>query len=112
MHADEIDERNAIRDGRTLEAARAIIERNGLSALTRDYIAEVANVSPASVSNFGRTRISNGEHGREGYRSRILRALMADAIMRSDVKMLRIGLADGCLRPAELPPHLQRAVGA
>lgn len=111
MHLDEVDERNAIRDERTLEAARRIIERRGLSALTRDAIAEEAGVSPASVSNFGRTRISNGEHDRESYRSRILRALMRQAVRCGDVTMIRVGLVDGCLRAHEIPAHLRNAAG-
>lgn len=111
MNDQEIDERNAERDERTLEAACRIVETRGLSALTRDAIADEANLSAASVSNFGRTRISNGTHAREGYRSRILRAMMNKAIEKADVRMLRIGLADGCLKPDALPMHLRAAAG-
>lgn len=111
MNDQEIDERNADRDEKTLEAAWRIVETRGLSALTRDAIADEANLSAASVSNFGRTRISNGTHAREGYRSRILHAMMNKAIEKADVRMLRIGLADGCLKPDALPIHLRAAVG-
>lgn len=107
----EIDERNAIRDEQALAAARWIVETRGLSALTRDAIAEKANLSPASVSNFGRTRISNGDHSREGYRTRILRAMMDEAIARGDVAMIRVGLVDGCLERDAIPTHLRAAAG-
>lgn len=109
--ADEIDERNAIRDDRVLNAAWAIVEARGVSGLTRDAIADEADLSPASVSNFGRTRISNGKHAREGYRSRILRALMTRAIEKGDVRMIRVGLVDGCLKPHDVPTPLRAAAG-
>lgn len=108
----EIDERNARRDERVLAAAAAIVSTHGLSGLTRDAIAEHANISPASVSNFGRHRISNGDHSDEGYRSRILRAMMNAALAADDVKTLRVGLADGCLKLDEVPMRLRSAVGA
>lgn len=108
----EIDERNAARDLQVRNAARRIIEAKGLSALTRDAIADEARVSAASVSNFGRTRITNGDHAPEGYRARILRALMDEAEQSRDLPMLRIGLADGCLRLADLPTHIRLALEA
>lgn len=108
----EIDERNILRDARILAAAREVIEQSGLSGMTRRAIAERARLSRAGVSNFGRTRLSNGDHDSEGYRSRIMRALMDDAIARSDMRMVQIGLADGCLRPDALPDHMRAAVGA
>lgn len=107
----EIDERNAARDQRALDAACRIVENKGLSALTREAIAHEADLSPASVSNFGRHRISNGSHSREGYRTRILRAMMELALERGDVRMLRIGLADGCLKPDAIPMRLRAAAG-
>lgn len=107
----EIDERNDIRDQRTLDAAKRIVETRGLSGLTRDAIADEANLSAASVSNFGRNRIINGDHIRVGYRSRILRALMDAAVEKADVRMIRVGLADGCLRSTDVPVHLRAAAG-
>lgn len=103
----EIDERNALRDRKVLDAAARIVETQGLSGLTRDAIADCAQVSPASVSNFGRHRISNGTHDDTGYRARILRAMMDEAIEAGDVTMLRVGLADGCLKPADIPDELR-----
>lgn len=107
----EIDERNAARDQRALDAACRIVENKGLSALTREAIAHEADLSPASVSNFGRHRISNGSHSREGYRSRLLCAMMNRAVEQGDVRMLRIGLADGCLKPDAIPMRLRAAAG-
>lgn len=112
MTENEVDERNAARDQRALDAACSIVESKGLSALTREAIAHAANLSPASVSNFGRQRISNGDHSREGYRQRILRAMMEQAIEKGDVRMLRVGLADGCLKPDAVPARLRSTVGA
>jgi len=106
----EIDERNELRDGRILAAAKRLIDTVGLSGMTRESLATASGNSPASVSNFGRHRISNGAHGREGYRERILAALMAEAIEQGDVRMLRVGLADGSLRPADIPDPLREAV--
>jgi AcrR family transcriptional regulator len=93
----EIDERNAARDERVLTAARAIVTSDGLSALTRETIAQEAGVSPASVSNFGRSRISNGDHSREGYRTRIMDALMVQALDEQNDRLIAIGVADGFL---------------
>lgn len=108
----EEDERNALRDERALTAAKLIVETRGLSALTREAIAKAAKLSPAGVSNFGRTRISNGDHDSEGYRARILRALMDQAIAEGNLRMVRIGLADGCLRVDALPAALAELAGA
>lgn len=109
---DDVDERNERRDTRVLEAAERLIRARGISTLTREAIADVAGVSPTSVSNFGRTRITNGEPCGEGYRSRILRAVMDVAIERADLSMLRIGIYDGCLRPENLPDNLRAVIGA
>lgn len=107
----ERDERNDARDARTLAAAVRIVETRGLSGLTRDAIADEAGLSAASVSNFGRHRITNGDHDPLGYRTRILRAMMDQAIERADVRMIRIGLADGCLRKDDVPPHMRAVAG-
>jgi hypothetical protein len=107
----EIDERNAKRDDCILDTAYRIVETRGMSALTRETLAYEANLSPASVSNFGRYRISNGEHSREGYRTRVLRAVMDRAIEQGDIRMLRIGLADGCLKADGVPVRLRASVG-
>lgn len=106
----EIDERNARRDERVLDAAWLLVETKGLSALTRDAIAFAAGVSAASVSNFGRTRITNGEHDSESYRTRIMRAMMNRAIETGDTRMLRVGLVDGCLREDDIPMRLRGTV--
>lgn len=107
----QVDERNEARDARTLAAATRIVETRGLSGLTRDAIADEARLSAASVSNFGRHRITNGVHDRTGFRLRILRAMMDAAIEKADMRMIRIGLADGCLRRDDVPMHLRGAAG-
>lgn len=106
----EIDERNEVRDRRVLEAARAIIKRDGLKALTRDAIADEARLAAASVSNFGRTRISNGTHDGLGYRERIMAALMADAMAARDIAMLRVGMVDGCIQLSDLPDDMRATI--
>lgn len=107
----EIDERNAIRDEQILDAAARVIKRDGLKALTRQAIAEEAQLADGSISNFGRTRISNGAHEPIGYRERILAALMVRAQQERDVNMLRVGLVDGCLSAGDIPDDLRAAVG-
>ena len=107
----EIDERNAQRDRKVLDAAYAILSTRGVSGLTRDAIAAQADLSPASVSNFGRARISNGTHAREGYRTRILSVIMERAVADGDVKTVRIGLVDGCLKARDVPTALREQAG-
>lgn len=111
MNSQTTDSRNADRDAAILAAAIRIVGTRGLSGLTRDTIADEAGLSAASVSNFGRSRITNGDHDNLGYRMRILRAMMDDAISREDMRLLRIGLADGCLRATDLPPDLRVFAG-
>ena len=106
----EIDERNEVRDRRVLEAARSLIRREGLKALTRDAIADEARLAAASVSNFGRTRISNGTHDTLGYRERIMSALMLEAQETRDVAMLRVGLVDGCIQASDLSDEMRGLV--
>jgi AcrR family transcriptional regulator len=110
MTNEEPDERNGRRDERIMRAACKIVEDRGLSALSRDAIAAEAGVAPSSVSNFGRSRITNGDHPRgESYRTRILRDMMGQAVDRGDLRIIRIGLADGCLRSDDVPVHLRAA---
>lgn len=114
MHTDqEIDERNAIRDQQILDAAARVIQRDGLKALTRQAIGEEAKLADGSISNFGRTRISNGAHEPLGYRERILAALMqrAQDAEPVDVGMLRVGLVDGCIQPCDLDDRCRVALG-
>lgn len=102
------------RDDKILAATKRIIEREGLSALTREKIADEAGLSIGSVSNYGLSSITNSPPpGRaNGYRARILRGLMQQAVERADVKMVRVGLADGCLKLDALPDFLRKAVAA
>lgn len=99
------------RDESILDAAWTLVVERGLSSLTREAIAHLAGVSEASVSNFGRTSITNGPKPTTGYRQRVMRALMNQAIETGDTRMLRIGLADGCLRPEDVPVRLRGAAG-
>ena len=100
------------RDDKILAATKRIIEREGLSALTREKIADEAGLSIGSVSNYGLSSITNSPPPSEGYRARILRGLMQQAVERADVKMVRVGLADGCLKLDALPDFLRKAVAA
>lgn len=113
MHHDtdfEIDRRNILRDAAIVDAAWRIVELNGINALTRSAIAQEADVSPASVSNFGRVRLTRGEHDRIGYRERVLAAVMKRAVEKSDLRMMRIGLVDGCLSLDDVPAGLRASV--
>lgn len=100
------------RDDKILAATKRIIEREGLSALTREKIADEAGLSIGSVSNYGLTSITNSPPPSEGYRARILRGLMKQAVDRGDVRMVQVGLADGCLKLDALPDFLRKAVAA
>lgn len=100
-----------VRDTRILAATRRVIDRGGLQGLTRKAIADAANVKPATVSNFGRTNYKQTDKPTEGYRERILAALMADALVKGDIAMIRVGVADGCLRGEEVPEGLRAAAG-
>lgn len=102
----DIDERNMLRDSRILEAARSILLKRGLAFLTRDAIADQANVSAASVSNFARHRITNGSHDSLGYRQRIMTALLNDALAANDIAIIRICVADGSVSRDTLPGNI------
>jgi AcrR family transcriptional regulator len=97
-----IDERNKERDAKVLDAAYHLLRTKGLSAFTRDAVAEAAGVSPASVSNFGRTRITNGTHRDGKYRPRLMRAVMDRAWQTDDRLVLMMGVAEGIIRPDEV----------
>lgn len=100
-----------VRDERILAATRRVISASGLQGLTRKAIADAANMKPATVSNFGRTNYKQNGTPTNGYRERILAALMAEAIEKGDIAMIRVGVADGCLRGEEVPAGLRAAVG-
>lgn len=97
------------RDEQIKKAAVAVIRSRGLSGLTREAIARQAQISPASVSNFGLR--SDGVTPSSGFRSRVLSALMADAITNGDIALLRVGLADGCLKTDDVPAVLRGGLG-
>lgn len=104
-------EANSERDTAILSAATRIINDEGITALTRSRVAEVAQMSPASVSNFGRTSITNSAPPADGFKQRVMSALMAAAIAAGDLPMLRVGLVGGFIRRDELPDPLRADVG-
>lgn len=107
----DVDPLNLERDGAILDGARRLIRERGLGSLTRSLLAQYAGVAPASVSNFGRTRLSSTPPPAEGYRERLLRALMAEAIAARDVVLIGAGLTDGCLQPDDLGDELRAVMG-
>lgn len=107
----DLDKWAAMRDRRILDASRRLIGRGGLRSLTRKAIAEEAEISPATVNNFGRTSTQRNYRPAEGYRERVLAALMADAIDKADIAMIRVGVADGCLRCEDVPEALRVLAG-
>lgn len=107
----EIDPRNTERDAAILDGARRLIHERGLSWMTRSRLAEYAGISATSVCNFGRTSLSTSEPARDGYRARVLRALMERAIKDRDVVLIGAGLTDGCLAAADLPDELRIMIG-
>lgn len=100
-----------LRDARILAAARRVINTDGMRGLKRIAIAAQANMAPGTISNFGRTAYKSDTNPTDGYRERVLSALMADAIDKADIAMIRVGVSDGCLRADEVPDGLRAAVG-
>lgn len=100
----------AARDARILAAARRVIGDAGMRAFTRRALAREANMSDGAVSNFGVSSYLKDKPS-AGYRERILAALMRDAIDQGDISMIRVGIADGCLRGDEVPEGLRAAAG-
>ncbi len=107
----EIDPRNTERDEAILDGARRLIRSLGLGQMTRARLAEFAGLSATSICNFGRSSLSTAPLATEGYRARLLKALMAQAVTDRDVVLIGAGLTDGCLRADELPDDLRAMMG-
>lgn len=106
------DELNAARDERIFEAARSVAQAHGLAAVGRDRVARESGLSAGSVSNFGRTRVLNGQndHDPRPFNERIMNALMDWAVTNGDAEMLRSGLARGCVAWNAIPAYLRERV--
>jgi len=113
MQQTEIDPRNLERDAAILDGARRLIRKEGLDQLRRAKLAQYAGISPTSVNNFGRTSLSStiGDPAEGGYRSRILKVLMAQAVVDRDIVLIGAGLIDGCLHPTDLDGELRAVLG-
>lgn len=109
----EIDPRNHERDAAILDGARRLIRAEGLNQLRRARLALYAGISPTSVNNFGRTSLSSttADPAEGGYRSRVLRVLMEQAVADRDIVLIGAGLADGCLRADDLDGELRAIMG-
>lgn len=91
----EVQAVNDERDRRILTAARDLAVRVGLRGITRQAVADLAGMSVGSVSNYGRTRITNGGHAKgRAVMDTIRDALVARAVTDGDLVLLRMGLAD------------------
>lgn len=108
---DPIDPQNTERDAAILDGARRLIRERGLGQMTRTRLADYAGMSVGSISNFGRVSVSTTVAPAEGYRYRILSALMVQAVEEGDVVMLGAGLTDGILQPDSLPGELRAMMG-
>jgi hypothetical protein len=98
------------RDARILAATKRLIAKRGIAYLTRTQIADEAGLAASSVSNYGLASITNGDNPEEGYKTRILRGLLADAIDRKDTAMIRTVLAaDGKITADAVPAFLRLA---
>lgn len=89
----EIDERNIERDTAILTAATELATLHGLAGFTRGQVADRARLSPAGVSNFGRSRITNGPQGTRGVLDRIRDAVVTRAVTDGDLTVLAVALA-------------------
>lgn len=100
------------RDERILNATKRLIEQRGVAYLTRALIADEAGLAASSVSNYGLSSITNGENPEEGYKVRILRGMLDDAIERKDVALIRTVIAaDSRIKPDPIPVYLRTAAG-
>lgn len=101
-----IDERNIERDAGILAAASQLAARHGLNGFSRGQIASEAGISRAGVSNYGRSRITNGPQGTVGVLERIRADVVRNAVDRGDLAVLLVGIAAGhplaLAAPAEL----------
>lgn len=88
-----IDERNIVRDERILAAAADLAISQGLSGITRGLLALHAGISRTGVSNYGRSRITNGPQGTAGVLDRIKAGMMHRAVDRGDLAVLKAGIA-------------------
>ncbi len=104
-------ETDSERDTAILKAATQIIRDQGITALTRARVAEVAQISPASVSNFGRTSITNSAPPADGFKHRIMSALLDVAVRVDDLPMIRVGVVGGFLRREDLPDDVRDRAG-
>jgi AcrR family transcriptional regulator len=91
--SEPIDERNAIRDQAILAAAVDLAVLHGLSGFTRAQLAERSGLSPAGVSNYGRSRITNGPQGTAGFMDRVRNDAMAQAVSEGNLQLLAVGIA-------------------
>lgn len=107
----DIDPRNTERDAAILDGAKRLIKERGLGQMTRARLADYAGVSPTSICNFGRSSLSTAPLAADGYRARLLKALMAQAVTDRDVVLIGAGLTDGCLRADDLPSELRAVIG-
>ena len=109
----DIDPRNHERDAAILDGARRLIRAEGLDQLRRQKLAQYAGISPTSVNNFGRTSLSSttADPAEGGYRERLLRVLMAEAVEKRDIVLIGAGLADGCLKAETLDGELRAIMG-
>lgn len=109
----DIDPRNHERDAAILDGARRLIRKEGLDQLRRAKLAHYAGISPTSVNNFGRTSLSSttADPADGGYRSRILKVLMKQAVTDRDIVLIGAGLVDGCLSADELDGELRAIMG-
>ena len=89
----QIDERNMTRDAAILDAAGALTVAHGLAGFSRGHLATAAGMSRAGVSNYGRVQLTNGPQGTAGVLNRIRADLMAAAVERGDLALLRAGIA-------------------
>lgn len=89
----DVDPRNTERDEAILAAASQLALLHGLGGFTRGQVATLAGVSPAGVSNYGRSRITNGPQGTAGVLDRIRNDIMSNAVERADLALLAVGVA-------------------
>lgn len=96
-----------------MDAMVLLARRDGYVNVTRGMVAQAAGVSQASVSNYGRRRITNGDHPRgEPIMPRLRDALMRHAVETGDLTVLAQGIANRHAIALEAPEQLRAAAMA
>ena len=105
-----VDPRNTQRDERILLAAVDIVRAHGLAGISRSVVADRARIAASSVSNYQRSRITNGpDKQTTGVMDRIRADVMRWGVDNADLTLVRAGIAASHPVALEAPEALRIA---